>query len=125
MSVVVIFFVIVVFVVLVNAFSTNPASVAVKGIPARGILLSVNKLPTGNVGTGASRYESRQVQIDIEIPGQAPYELDTVAYVPANMIDDVLPGATVALRLGQKDRSYVVIVGPGVGFPAASLSTQS
>jgi hypothetical protein len=125
MSVVFIFFVIVVFVVLVNAFSTNPASVAAKGIPARGILLSVNKLPTGKVGTGASRYETRRVQLDIEIPGQAPYELDTIAYVPANMIDDVLPGATVALRLGKKDRTYVVIVGPGVGFPASTLSTQS
>jgi|GEM_PF-5279918 len=125
MSVVIIFFVIVVFVVLVNILSTSPASVAANGIPARGILLSVNKLPTGKVGTGASRYETRQVQIDIEIPGQAPYELDTIAYVPANMVDDVLPGATVALRLGKKDRTYVVIAGPGVGFPSASLATQN
>jgi hypothetical protein len=124
MSVVWIFIAVGVFVWLVNVFGTNPSSVAAKGIPARGILLQVQSVLVGKVGTGQSRCEQRKVRIDIEVPGRAPYELDIVAYVPANMVDDVLPGATVALRLGKKDRTYVVIVGPGVGFPASTLSTQ-
>jgi hypothetical protein len=94
-------------------------SLGLGGTPARGILLAVSS--TGNrVGTNL---ESRQVTIDIEIPGQPPYEVRTVAMFPTSLRGDVLPGATVELRVHPSDRTArVSIVGPGVGFGVTQLN---
>jgi len=94
------------------------------GVPARGILLSVSSMPSGSVGVGLNKLQQRQVYIDVEIPGEPPYELSVVALIPLNLVADVLPGATVELRVDPKNRNQVVIVGPGVGFNAATLQTQ-
>lgn len=94
-------------------------SLDLSGTPARGILLAV--APTGTrVGTNQ---ESRQVTIDIEIPGQPPYEVRTMATFPTCLRGDVLPGATVELRVHPNNRSAMVrIVGPGVGFGVTQLN---
>ena len=94
------------------------------GVPARGILLSVSSMPLGSVGVGLNKLQQRQVYIDVEIPGEQPYELSVVALIPLNLVADVLPGATVELRVDPRNRNQVVIVGPGVGFNAATLQTQ-
>ena len=94
------------------------------GTPARGILLSVSSMSMGSVGVGLFKFQQRQVQIDIEIPGEAPYEVNVVALVPLNLVADVVPGATVELRVDPKNRNQIAIVGPGVGFNAAMLATQ-
>lgn len=99
-------------------------SVLRTGIPARGILLSVSALPLGSVGTGLMKLQRRQVTIDIEVPGQPPYEIATTALIPLNLVRDVLPGATVELRVDKKNPSRIAIVGPGVGFVGAALLTQ-
>jgi hypothetical protein len=93
------------------------------GTPARGILLAVASMPGTSVGTGFNKLQSRQVTIDIEVPGQPPYELETTLLIPLNLVRDVLPGATVELRVGA--RNQVVVVGPGVGFNASTLMTQN
>jgi hypothetical protein len=94
-------------------------SLDLAGTPARGILLAV--APIGNrVGTNQ---ESRLVTIDIEIPGQPPYEVRTLARFPTCLRGDVLPGATVELRVHPRSRTEPVrIVGPGVGFGVTQLN---
>lgn len=97
-------------------------SLLARGVPARGILLWV--APTGTKsGTVARRFETRQVQIDIEIPGREPYETNANPLIPINFVRDVLPGATVELRVDPSNPSNIIIVGPGTGFVQQALRT--
>lgn len=93
-----------------------------RGIPARGILLAVASTGT-KAGTQARRFEVRQVRIDVEIPGQAPYETNATPWIPINLVRDVLPGATVELRVDPKNPSNMVIIGPGTGFVQQAVRT--
>ncbi len=94
-------------------------SLGLGGTPARGILLAVDSTGT-RAGTNQ---ESRRVTIDIEVPGQPPYEVRTVATFPTCLRGDVLPGATVELRVNPKNHNAPVsIVGPGVGFGVTQLN---
>ncbi|HVV81765.1 MAG TPA: hypothetical protein VHE35_01755 [Kofleriaceae bacterium] len=92
------------------------------GVPARGILLRVASTGT-KAGTAARRFEVRQVYLDVEVPGQPPYEIAARPYIPMNLVRDVLPGATVELRVDRKRRDRIAIVGPGVGFVQGQLRT--
>jgi hypothetical protein len=114
-----------VIVVLANVVKSNAGfdRLVANGIPARGILLSVSS--TGmKTGTAWRRFESRQVVIDVEIPGQAPYEVATTTIFPINLSRDVLPGATVELRVDRRNPNNVAIIGPGTGFVPAALRTS-
>lgn len=92
------------------------------GIPARGILLVV--APRGFRSGNAQRpFESRAVTIDIEIPGRQPYVIDASPIIPLNLVRDVLPGATVELRIDPSDSSNMAIIGPGVGFVQSTVMT--
>jgi hypothetical protein len=94
------------------------------GIPARGILLQV--APSGvRAGTRTRPFEQRQVFIDIEIPGQPPYAINASPIIPLNLVRDVLPGATVELRLDRRNPATMAIIGPGVGFVQSSVMTAS
>jgi hypothetical protein len=93
------------------------AGLAANGVPARGILLEVSSIATSLQG---GQVKVRQVLIDVEIPGQAPFEARVSAMMPANLSADVIPGATMELRVHPKDRTTLAIVGPGVGFAGAS-----
>jgi hypothetical protein len=95
--------------------------VLTQGVPARGILLTVS--PTATRTRGAN-YQTRQVYMDVEIAGHAPFEVSLALRIPANMVRDVLPGATLELRVDPQDRNNIIMIGPGVGFPAASLIGQ-
>ena len=124
-AVIVIFFWL--FKVATSSGSTSPRGYQAllrNGLPARGILLSVTSTPSGSVGVGLYKLQLRQVRIDIELPGQAPYETTASVAIPLNLVRDVLPGATVELRVDRKHPDNIAIVGPGVGFNAASLMTQ-
>ena len=92
-----------------------------KGKPARGILLQVDSVGYSIEGMRAQRVERRAITVDVEIPGQTPYVVSTNAYVPKNLARDVLPGATVELRVDPRNKQNVAIVGPGAGFAAAAL----
>jgi len=98
-------------------------SLVARGVPARGILLQVASVGT-KVGTVSRRFELRQVWVDIEIPGQKPYEVNTSAVIPLNLVRDVLPGATVELRVDPKNPSKIAIIGPGTGFVQQALRTS-
>jgi hypothetical protein len=118
-------FMFVVFVVVAIALSSaSPARVharlVARGIPGRGILLQVSPQPLRTVGTQPRRFQLRRVQIDVEVPGKRPYVVDATPYIPTNLVRDVLPGATVELRVSRSNPSQIAIVGPGVGFAAAA-----
>ena len=93
------------------------------GTPARGILLQVSSTGT-KIGSVARRFELRSVTIDVEIPGKAPYEISATPVIPINLVRDVLPGATVELRVDPKNPSKMAIIGPGTGFVQQALRTS-
>src|ERR1700752_3825294 len=76
-------------------------SLGLGGTPARGILLAVASTGTRS----GTNQESRRVTIDIEVPGQPPYEVTTVATFPTCLRGDVLPGATVELRVDPRSHT--------------------
>ena len=102
--------------------SGNYDSLVARGVGARGILLQVASQGT-KVGAVSRRFELRQVYVDVEIPGQQPYEINTSAVIPLNLVRDVLPGATVELRIDPKNPSKIAIIGPGTGFVQQALRT--
>jgi hypothetical protein len=121
--------VVLVVVLLVRAASGSTATsydaIARRGVPARGILLSVASRANSTVGLPQRRFQLRDVVIEVEVPGQEPYEVSATPYIPTNLVRDVLPGATVELRVDPKNPNQIVIVGPGVGFNASLLNATS
>jgi hypothetical protein len=111
-------------VVAIAVSSASPARVharlVARGLPGRGILLRVSPQPLRTVGTPAKRFQLRRVQIDVEVAGKRPYVVDATPYIPTNLVRDVLPGATVEIRVSRSDPSKIAIVGPGVGFAGAA-----
>lgn len=97
----------------------NWSSLVKNGLPARGILLSVNSTATAAPSSITNRLERRTVDLDVELPGQAPYVVTCAVLMPVNLRSVVLPGATVELRVDPKKRDVIAIVGPGVGVPFA------
>lgn len=119
-------FIVIVLVIVFGAAKASPGNqydtLVAKGIPARGILLQVAATGT-KAGPASRRFEMRQVYIDVEIPGQQPYETSATVAIPLNLVRDVLPGATVELRVHARDNSKIAIVGPGTGFVQQALRT--
>ena len=91
------------------------------GRPALGILLQVGNTGTSLEGVSPA-VECRDVTLDIEIPGEAPYEMRLTVQFYANLRASVLPGATVELRVDAKNRQRVAIVGPGTGFDSRAFT---
>jgi len=108
-----------------GASMSTSAGRAQRGTPARGILLWVATTPSGSVGITPWKCQLRTVVMDIEIPGQPPYEATVTVRIPTNLVRDVLPGATVELRVNPKRPSDIAIVGPGVGFNSALLNSTT
>jgi hypothetical protein len=117
----------VVLVLIVSAIRSSAGTIGqynklvTRGVPARGILLQVASTSLGTAGTMTQRYQRRQVTIDVEVPGRPPVEVRAIPFIPMNLVRDVVPGATVELRVDPRDPSKLAIVGPGVGFFGASL----
>lgn len=82
------------------------------GIPAQGILLQVDPTGTRQMFNGWP-YERRGVTLDVEMPGQPPYQLRTTPLFPVSMMRSVLPGVSVQLRVDPKNAQVVAVVGPG------------
>ena len=93
---------------------TDLDALAQNGIPAQGIVLQA--APTGTkVVIGMRRFERRSVVFEIEVFGHEPYTVGVVALIPTAMLKNVLPGATLDLRLDPKDRNHIAVVPPGGG----------
>lgn len=119
----------VIWLIIKGASSSTPATpsgydrLVAKGIPARGILLMVSSTGT-KVGPVTRRFEQRQVVIDVEVPGKEPYEVSANPLIPLNLVRDVLPGATVELRVDPSNPNQMAIIGPGTGFVQSVLRTS-
>ena len=99
------------------------SSLAKKGLAARGIVLNVTPvaLSTSPANGLLGRVEVRVLTLDVEVPGQEPYVMNGGVWIPTNLTRDVLPGATLELRVDPKDPNKVAIIGPGAGFAGAPL----
>jgi len=117
----VVFFLIIFTLIGAAASGASYDGLVARGIPARGILLQVNPIGVRVPGSRARPCERRDVVIDVEIPGQPPYEIAASPIIPLNLVRDVLPGATVELRVHKRDRRRMAIVGPGVFFASQLL----
>jgi len=94
-----------------------------RGVAARGILLSVSRTGTRG-GTSSRPFQRRDVMVDVEIPGRAPFLVTTSAWIPLNLVGDVVPGATVELRVDPARPQNIAIIGPGAGFAPATVIDQ-
>lgn len=94
------------------------------GTPARGILLQVDStsLPVEGSRFSGVPMQRRNCYLDVEIPGQPPFEIQAQVLVPLRLAGDVLPGATVELRVDPRNRNNIAIVGPGAGFAVTRLA---
>jgi hypothetical protein len=112
-------FVVWVIVALVRAGSANNRLMNT-GLVARGILLRVDIPLTRWSAEGVrTNFRTFRMRIDVELPGQAPYEIDQQVSFPTNMGKLILPGSTVELRVDPKNNRKVMIVGPGVNLAAS------
>ena len=79
------------------------------GVPARGLILQADSMATEGTLRG-QRVEYRQMRLDVEIPGQAPYEVSVRPAIPR--ICEALPGAALDLRVDPRNPNNVTVVGP-------------
>jgi hypothetical protein len=87
------------------------------GTPAQGIFLQVSPTGTRTLINGY-RYERRSVVLDVELPGQPPFQLSATPLIPVGMIRSVLPGVAVQLRVDPKNPQSIAVVAPG-NLPAS------
>lgn len=80
-----------------------------RGVSARGLILKASQWSTESA-QGLQRFEVRKLLLDVEIPGEAPYEVSVSPLIPR--ICEACPGAALDLRIDPKNRQNVAIVGP-------------
>lgn len=90
---------------------TQVDQLAVNGTPARGLVLSASSIATG-VNMNGRRFDRRTVVLDVEVPGQAPYEINTDVLFPRGIVE-ALPGSSLELRVDPQNPSNVAVLGPG------------
>lgn len=88
------------------------------GTPARGLVLQASQYVTTTTA-GGRRYELRDLVLDVELPGQAPFEVRAQPMIPGSLAKSVLPGAALELRIDPANPSEVVVVGPAGSFSPA------
>lgn len=92
---------------------------AARGTPARGLVLQSSMLAT-NVRMNMRRFERRQMTLDVEIPGQAPYQCSGTFLIPRGLVE-AIPGASLELAVDPRNPQSVVVTGPG-GFTGPWLN---
>lgn len=88
------------------------------GTPARGLVLQASQYVTTTTA-GGRRYERRDLVLDVEMPGQAPFEVRAQPMIPGSLAKSVLPGASLELRIDPANPSELVVVGPAGSFSPA------
>jgi hypothetical protein len=85
------------------------ARILKSGLEGRGLVLSAAR--TGTQATiGGQRFQVRQVLLDVEVLGRAPYEVSLNAMFPR--LCEPFPGSALDLRVDPRNPNNVVIVGP-------------
>jgi hypothetical protein len=107
--------------VLISRFSSSGTRSATQlantssgaGVHARGLVLSASQQSKGT-RSGGLRYEQRQMTIEVEIPGEAPYVTTGYFLAPRGVVE-AIPGSSLELMVDRSNPSNLVILGPG-GF---------
>ncbi len=94
------------------------------GVRGRALVLSSSFLTTSTTINGV-RYEQRQMTLDIDIAGRAPYVTSGLFSIPRGMVEPV-PGASLDVAVDPSDQNLLSVLGPGgfsgpwirVGVPA-------
>jgi hypothetical protein len=80
------------------------------GLEARGIVLSADRFALSSSTVGGQRFETRNLRLDIEVPGRDPYEISVAPLIPR--ICEVFPGSTLDLRVDPNNPNSVTVIGP-------------
>src|SRR5437660_1424750 len=88
-------------------------SIEATGTPARGLVLTCSPYVIG-VTINQRRFEKRTMTLDVEIPGQAPYQSSGDFLVPRGLVD-AIPGASLELAVDPSNPDKIAVLGPG-GF---------
>ena len=79
-------------------------------ILGRGLVLSASSFARGERTVGAQRFELRDMVLDIELPGQTPYEVAVTPLIPR--ICEGRPGAALDVAVNPRRPNDIVILGP-------------
>jgi hypothetical protein len=79
------------------------------GLQARGLIVSAASTGTSTSYNG-QRYQVRNVVLDVEVPGRAPYEVSLAPMFPR--LCEPFPGSVLDLRVDRRDPNNVAVVGP-------------
>jgi hypothetical protein len=89
------------------------------GLPGRGLVLSSAMMATGTTINGR-RFEQRQMTLDVEVYGRAPYVIQGIFTVPRGLVE-AIPGSSLELAVDPSNPNQVAILGPG-GFTGPWLN---
>jgi hypothetical protein len=98
---------------IIKAVSGGPGALEKNGIRGRALVLQSSQTTT-EVMMGMRRYESRQMVLDIEIPGRAPYQLQGTFLIPRLLVE-ACPGSSLEVAVDKKNPNRIAVLGPG-GF---------
>jgi hypothetical protein len=86
---------------------------APQGVRAYGLILSASRTATP-VNYFGRVMEQRYVVLEVEIPGQQPYQVNTQLSIPLGLVE-ARPGDTLELSVSPGNPNNVTVLGPG-GF---------
>lgn len=78
------------------------AQVLQGGIPAWGTVLGVRQ-----TGAASNSHPEVELQLNVVVPGQEPYELTMKGTIPRPTLPEVQPGSTLALKVDRNDPNRV------------------
>jgi hypothetical protein len=118
-------FVIFVFIFVVVAVAKGMSAsgrnrLAQSGLRGRGLVLASQQMAT-NTRVGMQRFEQRQMTLEIEVQGVAPYVIQGQFLIPRGMVD-AIPGSSLEIAVDRSNPSSVVVLGPG-GFTGPWLNS--
>ncbi len=121
----VISFVVFVFIFVIVAITKAASSagrnrLAQSGLRGRGLILSSSQNAT-NTRVGMQRFEQRQMTMEIEVQGVAPYVIQGTFLIPRGMVE-AIPGSSLEIAVDRSNPSAVIVLGPG-GFTGPWLNS--
>ncbi len=119
-SFVVFVFIFVIFAVVKSVNASGRNRLAQSGLRGRALILSSSQIVT-NTRVGMQRFEQRQMTIEVEVQGVAPYVIQGSFLVPRGMVE-AIPGSSLEIAVDRSNPSAVVVLGPG-GFTGPWLNS--
>jgi hypothetical protein len=88
----------------------SPRRPSRSGLQAHGIVLSASRFAGSKSTVNGMRYETRDIRLDVEIPGRDPYEVSVSPLIPR--ICEVYPGTRLDLRVDPRNPNGITVIGP-------------